>query len=185
MSKDLNIALSSNHSFHHIWKQAMAQCEHFLGYDYQQVNKLSDSGDFLFALRQTGLYSGQMTPILINWLEPCLGRLQKTPRWWTQSCIKIHFRHTSSGISWIFWLRWSPTTLVANEIWQSVIVVRPLPAIELRRIARTDSRSSEYLPGLRLDFQGELRPWGDINTSICFHDRLPFRGYWQLETTYS
>ena len=55
----------------------MAQCEHFLGSDFHQVNKFSDSGDFLFALRQTSLYSGQMIPILVYRLEPSLGRLQQ------------------------------------------------------------------------------------------------------------
>ena len=55
----------------------MAQCQNFLGDDYQQVNKFSDSGDFLRALRQTDLYSEQMNPFLILRLESCLGRLQQ------------------------------------------------------------------------------------------------------------
>ena len=56
----------------------MEQCERFLGHDYQQVNRFSNCGDFVCSLRQNqDLYSGQMTPILVNRLEPCLGRLQE------------------------------------------------------------------------------------------------------------
>ncbi|KAM0801935.1 hypothetical protein BDR22DRAFT_146042 [Usnea florida] len=64
--------------FNGIWDQALKECQDQIGpYDYQNVDRFSDLDEFLGSVRQrTDIYRDQTIPVLLNKLEPCLGRLQ-------------------------------------------------------------------------------------------------------------
>ncbi len=61
-----------------MWDQALKECQDQIGlHDYRDVGRFSDLDEFLSSIRQrTEIYSEKSIPILLNRLEPCLGRLQ-------------------------------------------------------------------------------------------------------------